>query len=254
MTEFLNEDGGFTEDFKTALPSMLGEEHAESKVFEDITGLSMLAKAYADTKSMVGKKLEGVIQKPTDNSSDDDKANFRKTLLTELGAPESVDGYQFDRPDMPDGMEYDEGMEGDFKSLLHQANCPLDIAKTLVDGFNKLQIGRFNQGVEADNAEFEKESTSMKTDWAGEALPTNLRIALKAVKEFVGDDLKKQIDEAKLYDKATDLSVWRKLGFSPSQIRVWHNIASKVMPSTAGKDEGGQTGVKSTLYPNTKFE
>ena len=196
MVDFLNEEGGFTDGFREALPGMLGDEHIDSKVFDDIPDVATLAKNYADTKSMVGRKLEGVIQKPTESATDEDKANYRDTLRIELGAPESIEGYAFDRPELPEGMEYDEGMEGEFKDLFFQRKTSPDDAKFFVDAFNQMQINRYKQAVEAQNKEFEADVASFKADNLGELLPKNLRIALKAVKEFSSDELKKTLDDA----------------------------------------------------------
>lgn len=251
---YVDSSGGFTDSFREALPGILGDEHAESKVFDDITDVSTLAKSFADTKSMVGRKLDGVIQKPTESATDEDRLNYRDTLKAELGAPESVEGYAFDRPELPEGMTYDEGMESEFKDLFFQRKTNPEDAKFFVEAFNQMQLNRYNQAVEAQNKEFDESSSSLKTDWAGEQLPKNLRIALKAVKEFGSDELKKSLDDAKLFDNATDLGLWRKLGFSPDQLRVWHNIANKTLSVGALKDEGGGTPAKMSMkemYPNS---
>lgn len=53
----------------------------------------------------------------TEDATDEEKAAFYKAL----GRPESPDGYTLEKPELPDGMVYDENLEAFMRPKLHEA-------------------------------------------------------------------------------------------------------------------------------------
>ena len=245
-------DGVFTEAFTEALPGFLGEEHKDSKDFDDIKDIGTLVKRFADNRKMVGKKLDNVIQRPAADATDDKKAEFRNVLLTELGAPETVEGYVFDKPQLPDGMDYSDETEKTFKELFHKLRVPADVAKQLTTAYNEMQVARFTTERDSAQVEFDKESGQLKLDWPGELFSKNARIAYKALQEFMGEDALKAFDEAQIFDHASDLELWNKLGIGISQLRVWHNIGLKTLDAKHLTNEGGSDKTLSQYEQNKK--
>lgn len=245
-------DGAFTPEFTEALPGFLGEEHKDSKDFDDIKDIGTLVKRFADNRKMVGKKLDNVIQRPADNATDDAKAEFRNVLLTELGAPEKVDGYSFDRPNLPEGMEYSDETEKHFRELFHKLRVPADTAKQLAASFNEMQIAKFSEQRNAAKKESDEQGDKLKIDWPGELFSKNARIAYKAIQKFMDDDALKTFDEAQIFDHASDLDLWDKLGIGISQLRVWHSIGESTLDAKALTNEGGGGSGELSQYEKNK--
>jgi len=239
LTEHIGEDGNFTEGFAPAATASLGEGYQDSKVLEGITNPAGLIKAYADTKTAYGKKLEGVIAKPGENATDEEKASYRKTMLAELGTPESPDDYNFNRPEsLPDGMTYDEEFEGAFRQLFHEVGMPADMAKSLADKFNEVQVARHVAAVEQAKQKLTEEATQLDKDWPGEKSTLNNRHAFKAIMQFGTEELKTLLKEANISTNPTNHDAWNKLNISPSQRRIWSNIGAAMKSDLAINDEG----------------
>lgn len=252
---FIDESGVFTEDFRTALPEMLGEEHKDSKVFDPIPNLPALAKAYADTKSALGKKLDSVIQRPTKDAKPEDVAAFRRSLAIELGAPETPDKYEFHKPTLPEGEQYDGALEGKIRAVAAKHSVPVAFLKELSQTYNEHQIGVFNETIASIRANQEKafndNVTSLKTDdkWLGDNFAKNLRIVLKTIDAFGSDDLKNKIKAAGLFDKVTPESLkdWQKAGINIDSIPFFLNVGSKLLSAELLQSAGGGGGTETEL-------
>lgn len=238
MEHIDSETGKFTESFAGQISAIAGEEHKDTKLFEKVPDVATLIKVALDTKSALGKKQE--FQRPGENATDAEKTAFRKALQKELGAPESSDDYEFARPDdLPEGMRYLEEVEKVYRELFHEEGVSLSTAKRITDKFNEVQRKRFNDRLEAENKKFEENSTELKKDWKGDNLVKNARTAFKAIMQVGTEDLTKLLKDAKIFDAAADLGKWRGLGFSPKQLRIWHNIGTLIKSDDAITNEGG---------------
>lgn len=267
MPEFLTDTGDFTDEFKTALPGMLGENHVDSKVMDDIPNISALVKSHADTKSALSKKLDNVIQKPGDSATDDEKAAYRTALAEASGAPKEASEYEFYKADkLPEGMERSTELEDKFRAVFHEHKAPKALVKALSQVFEEVQIAGFNGVMEADKVEkakvadekqkqFETESTVLKTDWPGDQLPTNARISLAAIQKYGSDELIKKLKDAGMYENAADIAKWRDSGVPIETLRLFHKIGKETLSAEAlGKSGGGATGKKTSMYSRTKAQ
>lgn len=239
ITEHIGEDGNFTDGFASAATEALGDNYKGSKIFEPIKNPADLLSVYADTKTAYGKKLEGVIQKPAANATDQEKAEYSKTLLTELGTPEKPEDYEFIRPEkLPEGMEYDENTEAYFRKIFFDIGVPKSIAGALSAKFNEMQIAAYNESVTKTSQQFIEDVKSLDNDWRGDKAVLNNRQAFKAIMQFGTDDLKKTLKEGNINNTLTDHVKWRALGFSPAQRRVWANIGAAMKSDEAITNEG----------------
>ena len=253
ISEHIGDDGNFTEGFGQAAVSALGEGYEGSKVFEGITNPAGMIKAYADTKKAYGQKLEGVIKKPGEDASDEERAEYSKQLLAELGAPEKAEDYEFYRPEeLPEGMVYDEEVEASFREMFFEMGVPADMANKFSQKFSEVQIARHNAAVEEGNRQFTEQASQLDKDWTGDKKVINNRVAFKAIMQFGTDDHKQILKEANINGNVTDHEAWRRLGFTPNQRRVWANIGNAMKSDTAITDEGspnsgdsGKTGLSS---------
>lgn len=269
---YVNDDGNFNETgFKEALPGLLGrdslvrDDGSDIKTFDNMKTLSDVFKFAQETKSAFDKKTsdhiasldaEGikalvgdrVIHRPAEGADDAAKLGFRKTLLTELGAPDDAAKYVFNKPDLPDGMIYNENTEALFRGMFKELGMPADMAMALSDGFNKMQIDNFNTKTAAADAKFSDDFGKHMTDNPGDKAVTNLRHALDAIRAFNPDkesELIKAIDEAKLGDNITDSKLWRKVGFDDFRdVAGYATIGAKMASGMSHKDETGEHGKK----------
>lgn len=251
MEHIDTETGKFSDTFKDSVTAVIGEEHKDTKLFDSIPDVATALKVLADTKSAYGKKLEGVIQKPGEKATDQEKSEYVASLRKELGASDSGDDYEMPRPeDLPEGMNFSEEAEKTFRDLFVSEGVPVSTAKLLVEKFNEIQIARFQSHLDEETKAFEESSKSLQSDWKGDDLVKNARTAHAALMEFADKDLTALIKESKIYDTAGDLAKWNSLGLSPSQLRLWYNIGDKMKSKEVVPDEGG-TGEKTDKEKKT---
>lgn len=225
----LDEEGNFTD--VAQLLEAAGPEHKDSKVFEGVTNISQLAKLTADTKAFVGKKLENVIQKPGKDAKPEEIEAYRTSLATELGVPDKPEGYELKRPELPEGFPYDEVMEGEFLKYCLENKIPKKYVELLTNWYNDRQSGIIRNHVEGQQKQFKDDVTLIEKDWQGDTLPANLREIFHLAQELGDDDLKKKLNDAKLYDNPKQYEVWAKLLGGVNQLHFWHNLANKVRGS-----------------------
>lgn len=233
VVQLIDETGAFTDGFRSQLPTMVGEEHKDTKAFDDVPNLGTLAKNYAHLKSAYGKKMDNVIQKPGQDAKPEEVQAYRQGLLKELGVPDKPEDYEF--PELQEGETYDENSRKAWAAKFKEIGVPKDMAKGLISAFHEQQRLQYA----AIQKAFDDDCTALTKDWPGETGTKNLRIAALALREFAADDLKKAMTEAKLFDKPDDLKAWAKVGVTPSQLRVWKNIGERALGARALAGEGG---------------
>lgn len=262
---YINDDSNFNETgFKEALPGLLGldtltrKDGTQIKTFENMKNLSDVFKSLHSTKSAFDKKTsdhiasldadgikalvgDRVIHRPAEGADDTAKSDFRKSLLSELGAPDDPAKYIFNRPDLPEGMKYNEDAETVFREIFGKIGLPGDMGMALSDAFNAMQIKMFNDKKAATDEAFSEAFGKHMTDNPGDKAETSLRQALDAVRAFNPDDVEliKLIDEAKLSDNLTDSKLWRKVGFDDFRdIKGYAAIGKQMASGISHKDDG----------------
>jgi len=259
LIEHIGEDGNFKDTFGPSAVAALGDDFKDSKVFEGIKNPSDLVSAFANTKKMVGQKLEGVIKKPGEKATDAEKAEYRKSLLAELGTPEKPEDYDFARPEkLPEGMQYDENFEAAFRQFFYEIGAPKDMVSAISNKFNEMQIANHNAYLEKQETAFRESAAELDKDWSGDKAAVNNTAAFKAIMQFGTPELQKMLKDAKISDvgNISNHDMWRKLNFSPSQRRVWANIGLAMKSgqivsdeSTDRKDNAGdKTKLASKMY------
>lgn len=258
--EFLDAEGNFTDEFRSDLPNHLGEEHAGTKLFDDIKTPSQLAKRFADTKKAFDTKMEGVIRKPGENATDEEIAEYKKTIATESGVPADKDGYEFVRPDAETlakaGIAYDEELENWFRETAFAQGTPKHVAEGFLQAYNEREVGRLIDDKIAKDAAAELAIKNLETDWPGEVMNVNLRQIFNLVKQVGDADLVKQMNEAKLYENPKQLDKWVALLGNMESVRVWHKLAemtkgSKMLPGGGGGGELTQRQKDMAEFPNS---
>jgi hypothetical protein len=236
---FTDENGVFTEEFKTKLPEFLGAEHKDMQF--DIPDIPRLVKAYADNKAFAGKKLENVIQKPAKDAKPEDIQAYNKALLKELGGVQS----EADLKDInwkagiPDGVDIDKNLIDGITKFAAKKGYPKSFIKELVEDFyNPIMMNSYNEQQKIIKAEEEAAAAAAKAareekvklindTYKGDALVENLRKTMPLI-EFIADDgLKAKMKEVGLYSNPT-LENFEKAGIPLENIISFAKIASKI--------------------------
>jgi hypothetical protein len=174
--------------WKTELP----EAQRGHEAFAPYTSKSELYKGHIDLYTKHSEavqkltdlegKLSGYIPKLTENATDEQKAAYREAM----GIPNSPDAYELDKPQLPDGLEYNADMEKWYRETAHKLGLPKDTAKALFGEYNgmiqtiaRVQIEQAEK-VRADGME------KLKTEWKSE-YDGNVAI-VKRVQEKIGVD------------------------------------------------------------------
>jgi DNA-binding transcriptional MerR regulator len=241
--------GGFTETFRGALPEILGDAYYNdpdtkqepTKAFDDIKDLPGLMKVTLDSRRALSKKMENVIQRPGKDAKPEEIQAYQKQLAKELGAPDKPEDYEFTRPQMPDGVPYDEDLEKTMRQMFAEAGVPKATAKAIYDGYNKMQLEKINKIIQAEQVKYDTEVKELQNDWQGDKMLVNGRVALQALLSFADPDTKKLLADSKLSEHVNDPTAWRKFGVSPYQLRIWHRIGEKMgtAPIVPGSDVPG---------------
>jgi hypothetical protein len=154
------EDGTFAEKWVDRLP----EDLRTNPSLLSIGSVQDLAKSYALTKAMVGKKLE----MPGEGAPPEVIAEWRKTL----GVPEKPEGYLGDaktlRPDTVPEALWDPEAEKGFLALAHKHHITPAAVKEIL-GYHANHVQKaLGQSEEAEKAALDSEIATLKTKWGND--------------------------------------------------------------------------------------
>ncbi len=95
---------------------------------------------------------------PGDDATDDDWGAF----YSAVGRPDGADGYAFDRPQMPEGLPYDEEAETWFRGLAHEAGLSQKQAERLYKADVERRLNAFGEGQKAAAEEAAKAEADLQ--------------------------------------------------------------------------------------------
>lgn len=98
--------------------------------------LGTLAKNYMNLERLLGGKLEGYVQVPKEGAPQETVAAYHRAI----GVPEKPEGYTL--PQMPAGVEVDEGRAGAFRTAAHQIGLSDKQFQALVEWDAQLTAAR----------------------------------------------------------------------------------------------------------------
>lgn len=143
LTDLKNEDESsmFTPEQITRLGKFTGDN-----------GQVKLAKSYLEIETLA----RNAVRWPDDKTSDKDRATFDAKIHTYQGVPAKPEDYEIDRSGVPEGVEYDEEMETNFRQWAHSAKASQKVVNEMVANYNKMMVGR-HQAIEAQAKKAEEE-------------------------------------------------------------------------------------------------
>lgn len=106
-----------------------------------------------DSHSQLEAKLKNAVLVPGKEDPPEAWSNYRKAI----GVPESKDGYAFKKPELPEGMVYDDKLADSFAQWAHEEGLTVKAAQSLFNKFNAAQIER----QKSMNAEGQKQASEM---------------------------------------------------------------------------------------------
>jgi len=122
------------------------ETHSKYKTLAD----SLKGSAHAIRQ--VGKSVRW----PDDKTSTEDRAKFDEKLHAFQGVPAKPEEYKIDRSGLPEGVDYDEDLETNFRQWAHTSKAPKSVVSSMVENYNKLMLGR-HEAMEKAAKEAEEE-------------------------------------------------------------------------------------------------
>lgn len=137
-----------------------------------------LAKGYSELYSKMGNRVEI----PDENTLPAERSAF----YNKLGRPDTKDDYEFDRPQMPEGMTYDEKFEMTMRGVAHEAGITQSAMKVLVKAFNEYQITAFGEVADEMARAVEEGDRALKEKWGADYKP-NFEIVERACVELIPD-------------------------------------------------------------------
>jgi|TARA_R110000822_G_scaffold97150_2_gene220744 hypothetical protein len=197
----------------------LSEDLRGNANLEKYTSVDSLAKGYINATSMLGKDK---VLKP---SNEDEWNEFYK----EMGRPEDASGYEFNSFDAPEGYEIDEGLVQNFRNAAHGAGLSSEQAKTLYDWYTSNNVEQFDQMVQNTEQQLTDTEQAMRKEW-GNAYDQKMGTAIRAVREFGGDELVEELNAS-------------GLGNNPKLIKAFALAGEKISGDTqlAGTTAGAMT-------------
>lgn len=179
-----------------------------------------LAKGYVNLEKLLGSEK---VPKPL---SEDDAEGWDR-WYTASGRPGKLEDYEFKRPDkLPDGLNYDEELEKDFRATAYSAGMNKKQAGVLYEKFVKGQIDRYQAYSVSQAQSRQKAEADLRTQFGGQ-YDAALTQAKTAMQTYADAEFRKWLDES-------------GQGNNPAMIRTFMKI---------GKEMQGDTRVQGKVEP-----
>lgn len=186
--------------------------------------------SYNELETALGSR----VKLPTPESSAEEISTFYKRL----GCPENPDAYELEKPELPEGMTYDEAFEKAIRSIAYDEGLTKNQMHALHKAFNEYQVNKHNNFTAEMQRTREEGERLLKEGW-GADYGKNLETAKRACQELGGDDF-------------VTLLVESGLGNNPVMVKTFFGIGKKILSDTLIKGQGvkGEEGYK-PQYPNS---
>ena len=154
-----------------------------------------LLKGAANLIGFAGKKVEGVVV-PSEGSSEHEIAEYRQAI----GVPESPTAYELQPSDMPEGMDWDDGLAGEWSNVFHDAGLSQEQASKIAQSYSDITAKQLEMATsqinESQTVEMEGQRAEMQKQW-GDKYDANIEAAVNMA-TTLGFDTENQADLAAL--------------------------------------------------------
>ena len=187
------------------------EDYREEKTLSKYQSVGDLAKGHVHLSRMMGNS----VKIPGEDATDDERNDF----YSKLGRPDTADKYEYESPDMPEGMAYDANSETAFNQLAHDQGLSQKQLGSILDFYNKFALdSQIDQKLKMDEAYFKGEA-SLQKEWGMKGYDRNVSIAQRAMKEFGGPELEKLLTEDPRGSHPALIKAFYKMGLKSQEAR-----------------------------------
>lgn len=167
----------------------------------DEPGPAMLKmmQSYRAAEAKMGKPAGELMDRPKEGES---VADWLKANGDTFGIPADADKYEIEKPELPQGMEWDDDLESKAKTLAHEHGVPAAALNAFVGLFAEKQAGDFSKYAEELSAAEQDLTATLQKDW-GPEYARKLDGAKRAA-NFIGE--KAGLDQTALYNVQAALS------------------------------------------------
>lgn len=188
-----------------AVDPELAKSQGLAKYLDDkgTVDINNLAKGYLHAQSMIGAD-KIVIPKEGDEKGWDE-------VWSKLGRPEKPDDYKFEKPQLPEGLPYDEEAEKWFRQEAHAQKMTQSAAQALYAKFIQRQVDAFTSYANNYKAEQEAGMSALKKEW-GAGYDGQLGLSKAAAREYGGDELVGFLNESGVGNNPVVIKAFAKIG------------------------------------------
>lgn len=181
----VNPEGQFAEGWKSQLED---EQLQSSKSLDKFQTVQDMAKSYVNMEKKFGKDPDKLVELPSENASDEVKAEFYKRL----GVPDDPSEYGFEKStELPEDIEVDDQLLEGAKQLAHKYNMPKEAFSGLVNDWLQLEqqsIQEKQKQVQQElDSEYESSVNSLRKEW-GDDYDRRVNRANRLLTQFAGEE------------------------------------------------------------------
>jgi hypothetical protein len=148
---------------------------------ENLDGVEALAKSWVGAQKLIGKEKLPVPTGPEDKDA-------WQTVFTRLGRPETAEGYEIDKNNIPAEVPVDENFLKTFKELSHTLGFNPTQVQGLFNWWIGAEKGIITQMQETDQTTKQAAETRLRQEW-GKAYEQNVKLASTIITKFGGKDI-----------------------------------------------------------------
>lgn len=131
------------------------------------------------------QQLSTAIQPLPSDPTDEQVTSYRKAI----GAPETVEGYEFAVPEGHEVTDQDKAFQASAAEMFHGLNITSAQGEGLNEFWNDLRTATLEAQVDADKAFADETLAELKREWPGEEFSRNKQFADLAAAKVFGDNL-----------------------------------------------------------------
>jgi len=165
----------FSENWRETLPEALRAEPS----LASLNNFESMAKSYVNAQKMIG--MDKVVL-PNENSPE----GIWNEFYSAIGRPETAGDYQFETPEMPEGLQVSEQMLGGFGEQAHKLGLNQQQASELLNWYNQNQVEGYNELQNNQAISQDQAIGELKKEW-GMAFDSKVESANAAIRTFDKD-------------------------------------------------------------------
>jgi len=174
-------------------PAWTAQLESELQSNETLTrheSISDLGKAYLELEA----RVKDSVRIPGEDATDEERREF----FAKLGRPETPEGYQFKRPELPEGFVRPEEVEQDEKTFAAHAH-ELGLTQAQAQALYDFYAGLMTKSYERSMQEQARALEALKGEW-GQQFQERVELAHRAAKALGGDEFIDYLEQSRMGD------------------------------------------------------